>query len=728
MSTPPKSSLSYTGIAETHPPDVFTYARNPTGLDHKQWYVGDIWINVPLGRAYIMTNKTVSSGTWLNVGGGASSTLTGNIGGAVGPDALLNINIVGTATNGINVTGNPATNTLTIGFQSPYLDGPFVFLNTLTGAGLIDSTRTPNAVATYGALGALAEVGPLTNGQLCIGSTGAQPVAANLLSAGSTIAITNGAGSINLETGGAIATSYLTDDANSAIPAAGVLTVAGGSNIATSSAASTVTITLDGTTNHAVQVGNAGGSLTSLGVGATGELLVGATGADPAFATVAYGNFAFSNLTAATPRTLTVSNTDVNAASLATLQISVPPLGADASLTWEVQGTLFYAAGVDNSDSDKWKLTNSSDPSSGNALITTTTAGVITLFNDLDVTEGGTGVSTLTSHGVLMGNGASDIQATAEPSDGQLLIGKTGDFPQLATLASAGGTITITNGAGTINLESVGGGGGGRVLQYLQTSTSSRFDCTTTMPTDDTIPQNTEGDEILTLTITPTSISNYLVIKFNTFGTATVNTVPACGLFQDSTANALAAEVLWSTIVDELWGNGSLFYKMTAGTTSATTFKIRVGPNAGAGNHVYLNGYSAGRVYGGVASTTLEIWEINTSAITGSFFWSVVNADATIVVNRGYIANKAGLLTMTLPATAAIGDTIRLTGINTAVGIRVAQNANQRIHFSLLSTTAGVGGYIESTQIRDSVELVCVVAGASTEYNVISSEGNWTVV
>ena len=39
-------------------------------------------------------------------------TLTGNSGGAVGPDALYNINIVGSG--GINVVGSPGTNTLTI--------------------------------------------------------------------------------------------------------------------------------------------------------------------------------------------------------------------------------------------------------------------------------------------------------------------------------------------------------------------------------------------------------------------------------------------------------------------------------------------------------------------------------------------------------------------------------------------------------------------------------------
>lgn len=63
-----------------------------------------------------------------------------------------------------------------------------------------------------------------------------------------------------------------------------------------------------------------------------------------------------------------------------------------------------------------------------------------------------------TLHGVALG--ASDSAAvtwTAEPANGQLLIGKTGDYPQLATI-TAGSGISVTNGAGSISIGSVGGG------------------------------------------------------------------------------------------------------------------------------------------------------------------------------------------------------------------------------------------------------------------------------
>ncbi len=127
-------------------------------------------------------------------------------------------------------------------------------------------------------------------------------------------------------------------------------------------------------------------------------------------------------------------------------------------------------------------------------------------------------------------------------------------------------------------------------------------------------------------------------------------------------------------------------------------------------------------------SITNGAGSITVNAVGGALTWSVVTVDASFTVNTGTIANKAGLLTMTLPTTAAIGDIIEITGINTAAGWKIAQNANQQIFFGTSSTTLGITGSLASINIRDSVKMVCVVAGASTVWNVLSSIGNITVV
>jgi hypothetical protein len=79
--------------------------------------------------------------------------------------------------------------------------------------------------------------------------------------------------------------SILTDSGLPAVlpDGTGLVTFIGGNNITTTGGINTVTFDVTGTTNHAVQVGNATGSLTSLAVGVTGSVFLGNTGADPSF-------------------------------------------------------------------------------------------------------------------------------------------------------------------------------------------------------------------------------------------------------------------------------------------------------------------------------------------------------------------------------------------------------------------------------------------------------------
>lgn len=82
-----------------------------------------------------------------------------------------------------------------------------------------------------------------------------------------------------------VATSYNTDS-GVAVPAANVLNVFGSGSITTTGAGNTVTTELTGLNNHSVLVGAGTPTITSLAVGTNGQVLIGATGADPAFATL----------------------------------------------------------------------------------------------------------------------------------------------------------------------------------------------------------------------------------------------------------------------------------------------------------------------------------------------------------------------------------------------------------------------------------------------------------
>jgi hypothetical protein len=101
----------------------------------------------------------------------------------------------------------------------------------------------------------------------------------------------------------------------------------------------------------------------------------------------------------------------------------------------------------------------------------TITVGIV---NPLIVSKGGTGVATLTDHGILLGSGTDAITPLGVATNGQLPIGSTGADPVLATLTEGTG-ITIVNGVGSITISSsdgevvhnnLGGLQGGTVDEY----------------------------------------------------------------------------------------------------------------------------------------------------------------------------------------------------------------------------------------------------------------------
>lgn len=157
-------------------------------------------------------------------------------------------------------------------------------------------------------------------------------------------------------------------------------------------------------------------------------------------------------------------------------------------------------------------------------------------------------------------------------------------------------------------------GGGGKNIQVVQTSTSAFLTITAIIPFDNTIPQQGEGTEIITLAITPTSATNRLYISFtaaaSTIGAASTGTGVGA-LFQDATADALASTFIDSTpaaAVSDVT-TACFNFSMLAGTTSSTTFKIRGGV-VGGDDTLWINGTAGAAVFGGVSSTTLTITEI----------------------------------------------------------------------------------------------------------------------
>ena len=174
-------------------------------------------------------------------------------------------------------------------------------------------------------------------------------------------------------------------------------------------------------------------------------------------------------------------------------------------------------------------------------------------------------------------SGYSEIEAPAVAGD------------QTFTLPGTGGTLDRLNRAGNI-------------IQIVNTQTGTSASGTTTLPIDNTIPQNTEGTEFMTLAITPTSASSKLIIDVIYCGGISSADNLAVALFQDSIANALA--VLPVAPPANAFVTVPLRHYMTADTTSSTTFKVRAGMDA-AGTTFFNGAY-----FGGTIASSITITEI----------------------------------------------------------------------------------------------------------------------
>src|SRR5277367_3180651 len=196
------------------------------------------------------------------VGGGSGSppveSITGNSGGGVSPDASFNINIIGDNATGINTIGNLSPNTLTIFGEASSttqvgttryatnLEASNQTIGTcaLTPANITSifitnylpsyqggtglSSPTPHSFIVANGSFPFTVLGVASNGQLPIGSTGADPVLGNITSTGGTITITNGPGTINIEASATGDVQKLTGNSGGAIgPTAGNINTLG---------------------------------------------------------------------------------------------------------------------------------------------------------------------------------------------------------------------------------------------------------------------------------------------------------------------------------------------------------------------------------------------------------------------------------------------------------------------------------------------------------------------
>lgn len=147
-----------------------------------------------------------------------------------------------------------------------------------------------------------------------------------------------------------------------------------------------------------------------------------------------------------------------------------------------------------------------------------------------------------------------------------------------------------------------------QIVNYASVISATTDSTTTQIPRDNTVPQNTEGKEYFTVSITPKSNTNKIVGVVNiNLGAGTNNTIVAASVFRDSGANAIHTESI--RVADSSDTAALTFtFEDSPATSSAVTYKVRFGPGSAA--TAYVNQGLSGSYYGGVMKSSITVLEI----------------------------------------------------------------------------------------------------------------------
>jgi len=134
----------------------------------------------------------------------------------------------------------------------------------------------------------------------------------------------------------------------------------------------------------------------------------------------------------------------------------------------------------------------------------------------------------------------------------------------------------------------------------------TEFVITGIVPLDNTIPQNGEGQQIISGTITPSKTTSKILGILSLNGDGTTTSVFAA--FRDLVADAIS-----STWVQNISSSSLVAFQFidTPATTSLVTYTIRCGP--GSAGTLYINRNDTVSLLGGSNKITLTLLEINPS-------------------------------------------------------------------------------------------------------------------
>jgi hypothetical protein len=650
------------------------------------------------------------------------------------------------------ITGSPITTSGTINLAItgllPLADGGTNANLTASNGGVFYSTATAGAILA----------GTATAGQLLLSGSTAAPTwststypatnAANtLLYASSTNTI---AALATANNGTLITSAGGVPSISSTLPAAvqGNITAVGALASGSLAAGFTaVTVPLGGTGNTtftAYSVICAGATSTGTmqnvsGLGTAGQILT------------SNGAGALPTWQAASAGTGTV--TSVGLTQTGTFfTITGSPVTTSGNLNLAISGTLALANGGTNA-----ALTASnggifySTASAGAILAGTATAGQL-LTSGASTTPAWTTSTYPATNAVntLLYASSANVMAALATANNGALITSAGGVPSISSTlpAAVQGNITAV---GTLTSLTVSGKATANnfIAGYTTTATAAATTTLTASSTQFQLFTGSTTQNVVLPDATTLSLGWYFQINNNSSGILTIKDSGSNTLF--SMASGAYTQFICTNIgsANGTWDIHGLLpsncsFGNAGATISGTLFVTGNSQLAGSANNV---GTITTGVWNGTAidlasyvSGNLAVTHLNsgTSASSSTFWrgdgsWATpagggatwvdqTGTSVTMAVNTNYVADNAALVTLTIPATAALGSTFAIVGKG-AGGWLVQANTGQTVHLG--SSTSSSAGSLASTNQYDCITITCITA--NTVFAAYAAQGNITV-
>lgn len=155
------------------------------------------------------------------------------------------------------------------------------------------------------------------------------------------------------------------------------------------------------------------------------------------------------------------------------------------------------------------------------------------------------------------------------------------------------------------------------------------------------------------------------------------------------------------------------------GNTTFTAYSLICAGTTSTGVMQNVSGVgTSGQVLTSNGAAALPTWQA--ASFTGLSWSTVTGTTQAAAVNNGYIANNAGAVTVTLPATAAIGSVVIIKGLG-AGGWVMAANSGQTIRIG--NQTTSTAGSLTSANQFDTIQVTCVVANTTWSADYVYSAG-----